>query len=147
MNFEKSIKEGHVKKIGVNNLRAKSLIKSSREAIKSALSIRLEEGKLKTIFRELYEGLREFCDAIGHLKGYKFLSHEAITYFLSEILNENSIAVKFDRLRKIRNGISYYGESVAKETVEEALKEVPEIIKKLEKYAGGFARKTNDRKI
>ena len=141
MNFEKSMKGGYVKKVEVNTLRAKSLIKSSREAVKSALSIKLEEGKLKTIFRELYEGLREFCDAIGYLKGYKFLSHETITYFISEILNENSIAIKFDRLRKIRNGISYYGESVAKETVEEALKEIPEIIKRLERYAGGFAEK------
>ncbi len=140
MNFEKSMKGGYVKKVEVNTLRAKSLIKSSREAVKSALSIKLEEGKLKTIFRELYEGLREFCDAVGYLKGYKFLSHETITYFLSEILKENSIAVKFDRLRKIRNGISYYGESVAKETVEEALKEVPKIIKRLEKYVGSFAR-------
>ncbi len=133
MNFEQNIREGYAKKTPVNTLRAKSLIKSSKEAIATAKSIAIEDEKLKTIFREMYEGLREYCDALGYQRGYKFLSHEAITYFLSDILHEGAIAIKFDRLRKIRNGINYYGESVAKETVEETLKEVPEIINKLKK--------------
>ena len=133
-NFENSLREGFVKKVAVNTLRAKSLIQSSHEAIESAQSIPFEERKLKTIFRELYEGLREFCDALGYFRGYKFLSHEAITHFISDILHEQSLAMHFDRLRKIRNGINYYGESVAPETVQEALREIPKMIKLLEKY-------------
>ena len=61
-----------------------------------------------------------------------FFDHLSITYFLKEIINKDEIAKKFDRLRKIRNGINYYGEDLNLETVEEALKEIPKIIKELE---------------
>ncbi len=134
MNFENSIRENYVRKVPVNTIIAKSLIKSSKEAIEAAKDIPIIEAKLKTIFRELYEGLRQYCEAIGYLKGYKFLSHETITYFLKDVLKENSISIKFDRYRELRNKINYYGHDIAKETVIEALKEIPLIIKSLEKY-------------
>ncbi|MEK6871402.1 MAG: hypothetical protein AABX16_00695 [Nanoarchaeota archaeon] len=57
------------------------------------------------------------------------LSHESITHFISDVLHEQSLAIHFDRLRKIRNGINYYGESVEPETVMEALQEIPKIKK------------------
>ncbi len=132
--FEESLREGYVKQTSVNSIRAKSLVKSSQEATSTAKEIPLEEGKLKSIFRELYEGLREFCEALGYLKGFKFQSHEAITYFLSEILQEEKISKKFDRYRQIRNGINYYGNSISKETVIESLAEIPKLILELEKH-------------
>ncbi len=133
-NFEESLKEGYAKQIPTNSIRAKSLIKSSQEAINTAKEIPFLDGKLKSIFRELYEGFREFCEALGYIKGYKFQSHEAITHFLSEILKEQKISTKFDRYRQLRNGINYYGNSISKETVTEALEEIPKIIKELEKF-------------
>ena len=132
--FEQGLNERNVKKIPINSIRTKSLIKSAKEAIETAKEIPLEESKLKSILRELYEGLREYCEAIGYLKGYKFLNHEIITNFIREILKEEAIAKKFDRYRKLRNGINYYGESIAKETVQEALEEIPQIMQSLEKY-------------
>ena len=132
--FEESLREGYVKQVTANSIRAKSLIKSSQEAINTAKEIPLEEGKLKSVFRELYEGLREFCEALGYLKGFKFQSHEAITHFLSEILKEERISKKFDRYRQIRNGINYYGNSISKETLAEALAEIPKLILELEKH-------------
>jgi len=96
----------------------------------------LSEGKQKTILRELYEGLRQFCEAIGYQKGYQFLDHESITFFLDDILKENSIATKFDRYRKLRNGINYYGNELLIETTKEALSEIPRIIGLLRKYLG-----------
>ena len=89
---------------------------------------------MKSVFRETYEALRECCEAIGYLRGYKFLDHVSITYFLQDILNEDNISKKFDRYRKIRNGINYYGEDVNIETVKEALMEVSQMIKDLDKY-------------
>ena len=85
--------------------------------------------------RELYEGLIEYCEAIGYSKGYKFLDHESIGYFLRDILKEQSVYVKFDRYRKLRNGINYYGNDIDMETVKEAIIEIPKIIKELEKYS------------
>lgn len=118
-----------------NKIRASSLIKSSIQAIETAKVIQLNSITLKSILRELYEGLREYCEAIGYLRGYKFLDHESIAYFLKDILKEQSVSTKFDRYRKLRNGINYYGEDIDIETVKEAIMEIPRLIKELEKYS------------
>ena len=135
MNFENSLIEGKVKKIVPNKLRASSLFKSSIQAIETAKIIKLNPNALKSILRELYEGLREYCEGIGYLKGYKFLDHESITYFLKDILKEENISKKFDRYRKLRNGINYYGEDIDIETIKGAIIEIPKLIKELEKYS------------
>ncbi len=62
------------------------------------------------------------------------MDHESIGYFLRDVLKEQSIYGKFDRYRKLRNGINYYGEDIEVETVKEAIIEIPNIIKELEKY-------------
>ena len=134
MNFENSLIEGKVKKVTPNNIRASSLFKSSIQAIETAKAIQLNSNTLKSILRELYEGLREYCEAVGYLHGYKFLDHESIGYFLRDILKEQSLSMKFDRYRKLRNGINYYGEDVDIETVKEAIIEIPELIKELGKF-------------
>lgn len=134
MNFENSMKEGYVKIVLKNIIRSKSLTKSSKQAIDTARKISLDETTSKTIFRELYEGLREFCEAIGYEKGYKFLSHESITYFLSDILDERDISKIFERYRKLRNGINYYGEDINILTVKEAIRNIQSIIKRLGKH-------------
>lgn len=134
MNFENSLRDGKAKKVTSNKIRASSLINSSIQAIDTAKKIILDNDSTKSILRELYEGLREYCEAIGYSKGYKFLDHESIGYFLRDILKEQSIYSKFDRYRKLRNGINYYGEDINIETVKEALAEIPKLIKELEKY-------------
>ena len=133
MNFENLIRNGIVKKVPKDAIRAKSLIKSAEQALGTAKDIPIEEDKLKTIFRELYESLRQYCEALGYLKGYKFLNHESIAVFLDEILNEKEISIKFDRYRKLRNGINYYGNDIDTSTVKEALKEIPLMVNKLKK--------------
>ena len=135
MNFENSLTEGKVKKVMPNKIRASSLFKSSIQAIETAKLIQLNTNTLKSVLRELYEGLREHCEAIGYSRGYKFLDHESITYFLRDILKEQSFSKKFDRYRKLRNGINYYGEDIDIETVKEAIIEIPKLIKELEKYS------------
>ena len=125
MNFETSLIEGKAKKVEPNKLRASSLFKSSIQAIETAKAIQLNQNALKSILRELYEGLREYCEAIGYLNGYKFLDHESITYFLKDVLKEKSASVKFDRYRRLRNGINYYGEDIDIETVKSAAMEFP----------------------
>ncbi len=134
MSLQKSIEDGFVKRIPVDMFQARSLIKASNDAIETALKIPLTENTSKTILRELYEGLRQYCEALGFFQGYKFLSHEVITVFLDERLNEKLIATYFDRYRKIRNGINYYGKDISLETVKDALNEIPKIILKLKKH-------------
>jgi len=135
MNFENSINNGKARKSMPNRIRASSLFESSILAIETAKTIQLSQNSSKSVLRELYEGLREYCEAIGYSKGYQFLDHESIGLFLRDVLNEQSLSKKFDRYRKLRNGINYYGESIDIETVKEALIEIPQIIKELEKYS------------
>src|SRR3989344_4488858 len=124
MNFENSLANGKAKKVIPNKIRASSIFKSSIQAIEAAKMIQLNQTTLKSISRELYEGLREYCEAIGYLRGYKFLDHESIGYFLREVIKEQSASNKFDRYRKLRNGINYYGEDIDIETVKEAIIEI-----------------------
>lgn len=135
MSFQELIKEGFVKKVPKDLVRAKSLIKSSEQALATAKIIPFKEETLKTIFRELYESVREYCEALGYLKGYKFLNHESITNFLYEVLEEKEISLKFDRYRKLRNGINYYGNTIEIETIKDALRDIPLLINKLKKYS------------
>jgi len=135
MNFENSLREGKVKKVTPNKIRASSLLKSSTQAIETAKAIQLSTNTSKTILREFYEGLREYCEAIGYLDGYKFLDHESIGFFIRDILKDQSLFKKFDRYRKLRNGINYYGEDIDIETLKEAITEIPEMIKELKKYS------------
>jgi len=135
MNFKNSLIERKAKKVMPNKIRALSIFKSSIQAIETAKTIQLNPNTLKSILRELYEGLREYCEAIGYLKGYKFLDHESITYFLRDVLKEQSVSIRFDRYRKLRNGINYYGEDIDIETIKEAITEIPKLIKELEKYS------------
>jgi hypothetical protein len=135
MNFENRLIDGKAKKVMPNKIRASSLFKSSIQAIETAKAIQLNPNTLKSVLRELYEGLREYCEAIGYLRGYKFLDHESIGYFLRDILKEQSVSIKFDRYRKLRNAINYYGEDIDIETVKEAVIEVPKLIKELERFS------------
>jgi len=137
MNFENSLVNGKAKKVIPNKIRDSSLFNSSIQAIETARVIQLNQNTLKSILRELYEGLREYCEAIGYLKGYKFLDHESIGYFLRDLLKEQSVSMKFDRYRRLRNGINYYGEDIDIETVKEAIIEIPKLIKELEKFSKG----------
>jgi hypothetical protein len=134
VNFIDCLNLGKVKKVVVNNSRALSLIKSSSQAIESAKIIPLNLNTAKSVLRELYEGLREYCEAIGYFEGYKFLDHESITYFLRDVLKEDSLSAKFDRYRKLRNGINYYGDDINIVTVKDALYEIPLLLKELRKF-------------
>jgi hypothetical protein len=135
MNFEFSLNSGKAKKVMPNKIRASSLFKSSTQAVETAKEIPLTVKTSKTILRELYEGMREYCEAIGYLNGYKFLDHEPIGFFLRDILKEQSLFKKFDRYRKLRNGINYYGDDIDVETVKEAVSEIPILVRDLEKHS------------
>jgi hypothetical protein len=135
MNFEFYLSNGKAKKVMPNKIRAFSLFKSAIQAIKTAKTIPQNTGTSKTILRELYEGLREYCEGIGYLRGYKFLDHESISYFLTDVLEEPLIYKRFDRYRKLRNGINYYGEDIEIETIREAIIEIPKLVNELEKYS------------
>ena len=95
------------------------------------LKIELTNESSEIIFRELYECLRQAIEAIGYRRGYKFENHESIKSFVFEMLGNKSLANDFDRYRKIRHGINYYGETVSVETTAKAIEDIPRYIKEI----------------
>lgn len=109
--FEFYIEEQSVRKVSIDVQLAKALIKDMKERIKENFS-EDENKKPKTIFENIYDALRDFCDALLALDGYKSYSHEAsITYLLKKGFDIASVN-KLDNLRFRRNGSKYYGKSI-----------------------------------
>lgn len=79
----------------------------------------------------LYDVLREFLECLALKRGYKIYNHECYTSFLKEIINESNIGDSFDSLRKIRNGINYYGRTVTQEEGLDIINKIDELIKKV----------------
>ena len=133
MNFENFIRKNLVRKSVPDIELAKSLIIESNKILLVVNGLALNDTNSSVLMRECYEAFRQICEAIAVNKGYKIYSHEAITSFVGEILNEKEIAESFDRYRKIRNSINYYGTPVNIEEVKKALAEIPKFIEIIKK--------------
>jgi len=131
MSMRDLIEQGLVREIPPNAARAKALVEMSKQAMSVMLKLELSPQNANVIFRELYECLRQAVEAIGYLKGFKFENHESLRAFIEETLQNSQLARDFDRYRKIRNGINYYGELVSVETTAQAMKDIPRYIREI----------------
>ena len=105
--FEYYLNGTDVKKITPDEELAKSLIKDMHERIDkiSKLDIKIFS---KIIFENMYDALRDFCDAVLAIDGYKSYSHKAsIAYLVKYLGLEDYGAV-------IRENIFYYTENKRK---------------------------------
>lgn len=134
MIFEEFVQRGKVI-VGEKDIsKAKALVKMSENNMKAAESIELTDAVASPVFSMLYESLREIIEAMCLMEGYKVYSHEAFTSYLEKI-NEEKIAAAFDRFRKLRNGVNYYGKPVSINVTSETKKEIMHFSKILrEKY-------------
>ncbi|MFC1774743.1 hypothetical protein ACFLZN_00320 [Nanoarchaeota archaeon] len=112
--------------------KAKALIRMSDNNLKTVDEIKLNSITASPILSISYEALREILEAMCLMEGYRVYSHEAYTAFLKEIC-EFTISEKFDRLRKLRNGVNYYGSPVSINVSKEAREEVISLCKILKK--------------
>ena len=136
MEFKDFIKQGKIRRASKDISLAKSLIITSDIDLKFLKSIEINKNSARKIMTNYYDVLRSILEAVSILDGYKIYSPEAFTYFLKE-KNESLIAEKFDRFRKIRNKINYYGKDISVEEVKEYSSEIIRIIKILkDKYLG-----------
>ncbi len=134
MIFESFMKTGKVIKGTKDLQKSNALIKMSDQCFKTVEKIEVNEVSASIVLAMTYESLRELLEAMCLKEGYKVYSHEAYTAYLKKI-NEIEIAEKFDRFRKLRNGVNYYRETVSKEVTVNAIKEISVMNKKLkEKY-------------
>lgn len=134
MKLKDFIEKKQVRKASEDIPLAKSLLRTAEIDLEFLKKLKIDDISARKIMTNYYDVLRSILEAIAILKGYKIYSHEAFTYFLKEE-GEDLIAKKFDRLRRIRNGINYYGKSISIEEVGEIISQISKLIKILrEKY-------------
>ncbi len=120
-----------VRKASPDESLIKSLLEMSANKIKVISSLPLNETTASVVLVEYYEALREVAEAIASKNGFKVYSHECLTSMLQYLVREEIIAQKFDRFRKLRNGINYYGKPASLEEARRAVKEIPSVIDEL----------------
>ncbi len=131
MSWEYFIEKKVVRKATPDTELAKSLVEMSERRLVFLQKQEIDNSSASIVASEYYEAVREICEAILAVKGFKVYSHEAITSFLLEVLKDDYSAATFDRYRKIRNGINYYGKQIAKEEAEKASSEIRLLVKSL----------------
>jgi hypothetical protein len=134
MKFEDFINQGQVRKSSPDISLIKSLYRNTLNDLKYLGNQIINEISARKIVSNYYDCLRSILEAIASLDGYKIYRHEAFTFFLKE-KNEEIISIKFERFRKIRNKINYYGGDVSLEEARENSEDIKKLINYLiEKY-------------
>jgi len=138
MDFDEFLKKGLVRKSPPDFMLARSLFSTAKKDLQFLRSLEINENSSRKIMANYYEVLRSILEAISSIDGFKIYSHEAFTYFLKQ-KEEELLSIQFDRFRKIRNSINYYGKDISIEETKENIKEIEEIIKTLgDKYLRGL---------
>jgi hypothetical protein len=134
MKFNDFLKRNEVKRAEFDLGLFNSLVKTAEMDLIFLERLKIDEYSARKILSNYYDVLRSLLEAMALKEGYKVYSHEAFTFFLKE-KGEEEIAFKFDRFRKKRNSINYFGESITIEEVEEYSEEIRKTIMELkEKY-------------
>jgi uncharacterized protein (UPF0332 family) len=130
--FEFFLNKGDVKKQSPDENLSKATLKDSLERLELSKNL-LNKVKAKYVLENAYESMREAADSVLFKEGFKSFSHQAsIAYLLKKGFNEQYIA-EFDRFRKIRNGIKYYGGGCDESDAQSAIKLAEKVIGKIKK--------------
>ncbi len=127
--FEFFLQKGDVRKQKPDLNLSGATLREGVERLQFATGLK---AKPKYILENAYEAMREAADALLYHDGYKSYSHEAsIIYCAQKGFNELDLR-QFDRFRKIRNGIKYYGKDCSHTDAEAALKLAEKIVDKIQ---------------
>lgn len=130
--FEFFLKKGDVKKQNPDGNLSNATFKDSLDRLELSKNL-LQKAKPKYVLENAYEAMREAADSILYHEGYKSFSHEAsIVYLIKKGFSEPDI-IEFDRFRRIRNGIKYYGGSCDEFDADSAIRLAEKIIGKIKK--------------
>ena len=125
-----------VKKISVDVNLIGSLKLSSGKRLESANRLELDDTTATSIVSLSYEALRELLEALSIKNGFKIYNHECYCAFLKEIVSEENLALLFDKFRKIRNGINYYGKDLSPEDAKDLRTEIINLVKEVKALLG-----------
>ena len=131
--FEFFLNKGDAKKQNPDENLSKATFRASLERLEIYKSL-FKKLKSKYVLENAYEAMREAADSVLYKDGFKSYSHEAsIFYLLKKGFNEQDL-MEFDRFRKIRNSIKYYGGDCDESEAHEALELAEKIISQIKKF-------------
>ncbi len=130
MKFEDFIKKKLVRKGTPDKALAKSLLEASKNDLEYLKEQKITGKSARKITSNYYDVIRSMAEAITALEGYKVYSHEAFTYYLKEKISIET-SKQFDRFRRIRNNINYYGKNIDETEAKEIIKSMERLAKKL----------------
>ena len=108
-----------------------SLIKASSKKQQTEKMLKLDDTTATSKLSLAYDALRELLEALAITKGYKIYNHECFCAFLKEVLNESGLGDQFNKIRKIRNAINYYGKDITTEEAEQIINEITALTAKI----------------
>ncbi|MBS3163849.1 hypothetical protein J4439_00285 [Candidatus Woesearchaeota archaeon] len=130
MTFSDFLKSGSVRKSSRDVQLARSLLTTAHEDLAFLDTVPLDEKAARKMMSNYYDTLRAIVEAMAVLDGYKVYSHEAFTFYLKE-KGESLAAEKYDRFRRIRNRINYYGQNISVAEVAEHAEGIQKLIRTL----------------
>ena len=134
MNWEECKNKGFVKVAYLDEELVKSLLGSSKDKFISAERLELDNVTSSSKIALYYDSLREILEALAIKKGFKIYNHECFTCFLSELCHEIDVSYDFDKFRKIRNRVNYYGKRIPLTEAELVIVGIIDMRKKLLKH-------------
>jgi hypothetical protein len=109
--IDRYVREGKLRERQKDIPRMKSLIESSKKNADFIMKLTISDESATTIFRGLYESIRQLGDARWFSLGYEpTSSHEVCLEILKEIQIKESVKLnRLDNFRRIRNNVNYAG--------------------------------------
>ena len=128
----KACKEKRIaKEVSVDSELVKSLISTSKNKFKTAGMLKIDNITSSSVITLYYDSLRELLEALSLIKGFKIYNHECYTWFLVECLGKKELGFCFDRYRKIRNSVNYYGKELSLDEANQIMIGLKDIIMKM----------------
>ena len=125
-----------VKEVSVDANLIDSLKISAEKRMETAKRLEIDATTASTLVSLYYDSLRELLEALSILNGYKIYNHDCYCAFLKELLGKDELGESFDRFRKIRNGINYYGKDIRPDHAAELVEEIMRLISDIEDLIG-----------
>lgn len=133
MDWKECVEKRLAKKIHVDAALIISLKETSKNKSISASSLEISEVTASSIITLYYDSLRELLEALAVKHGYKIYNHECYACFLKSVLDQEEIADVYDRIRKTRNAINYYGRKISVEEAKTTVADIKNLIDQCKK--------------
>lgn len=129
--FQDCIDSNTAKKVFIDELRVRSLIKVSSDRLE--VIAKITKKSCNFVFEDYYTSILELLQALAMKKGYNISNHLCLGYFLRDYLDRSDLFFMFDDLRYKRNSLTYYGNMMEYDVALDAIEKSKKLIFILDK--------------